>query len=374
MDLLSIIKKSLLYSTTIDDPDGRVQKQLQEENRKFAVIWSAVEIAFWVFCLLTSGNNEWFLYFRRVYFTSLIINIFTLVASAFFAAKNARLVHPITLIMRAALLGAGIGIALSLPNGRTATFVAAVLFAPVMFVCDTLPTAVLTLAANIVYIMIGSRTCDPAVYSWTLLQLVMFSVAGVLLGHFINKARFERYEFAEYAVQLAESNAKLAELQTKYAYNDQMTGLQNRRAYSEKVELLSKQLPVPLTVVMADINGLKEANDTLGHEAGDELIIGSAECLKKSFDGIDTIYRLGGDEFTVIVERSEAEAKMCLERMEKICADWKGQYISGISISYGTASTEEFSDLDSLLKAADLRMYEYKSNYYQSSGKERRKR
>ena len=60
--------------------------------------------------------------------------------------------------------------------------------------------------------------------------------------------------------------------------------------------MLSKELPVPCTVVMADINGLKEANDTLGHEAGDELIIGSAECLRNGFDGIDAIYRLGDDE------------------------------------------------------------------------------
>jgi PleD family two-component response regulator len=60
--------------------------------------------------------------------------------------------------------------------------------------------------------------------------------------------------------------------------------------------------------------------------------------------------------------------------MEKICADWKGKFINGISISYGVSSTEEFSDPGSLLKAADRRMYEYKSNYYQSTGKERRKR
>ena len=74
------------------------------------------------------------------------------------------------------------------------------------------------------------------------------------------------------------------------------------------------------------------------------------------------------------MERSEAEARKCLERMEKICADWKGRFINGISISYGTASTEEFSALESLLKAADRRMYEYKSDYYQYTGKERRKR
>ena len=103
-------------------------------------------------------------------------------------------------------------------------------------------------------------------------------------------------------------------------------------------------------------------------------IIGSAECFRKSFDGIDTVYRLGGDEFTVIVEKAENEVKKCPERMEKNCADWKGQLITGISISYGVASTEEFSDLDLLLKTADRRMYEYKSNYYQETGKDRRKR
>ena len=150
--------------------------------------------------------------------------------------------------------------------------------------------------------------------------------------------------------------------------------LKNRRAYSEKVEQLSKKMPVPCTVVMADINGLKEANDTLGHEAGDELIIGSAECLRKSFDGIDTIYRIGGDEFTVIMERSEIEAKKCLERMEKYCGDWKGRLVRGISISCGTASTDDYSDLNSLLKAADQKMYEFKSNYYQKTRKDRRKR
>ena len=167
---------------------------------------------------------------------------------------------------------------------------------------------------------------------------------------------------------------ELAELQTRYAYYDQMTGLQNRRAYSEKEAQLSKQLPVPCTVVMADINGLKEANDNLGHDAGDELIIGSAECLKKSFEGIDSIYRIGGDEFTVIAEKPETEVKKCLEQMEKNCADWKGKFINGISISCGTASSEEFSDLDTLLKAADQRMYAFKTNYYENTGKERRKR
>ncbi len=125
---------------------------------------------------------------------------------------------------------------------------------------------------------------------------------------------------------------------------------------------------------MADINGLKEINDSLGHGAGDELIIGAAECLKKGFEGKDTIYRLGGDEFSVILESGKADTEKCLERMKKVCSGWKGKYIDGISISCGTASAEEFSDYDTLVKKADERMYECKEHYYESTGKDRRKR
>ncbi len=153
-DIISKIKNELLFSTSREDPEGKIRRQIQEENRRFAVIWSVVEIAFWVICLVTSANNEWLVYFRSVYTVSLVINVLTLIG-ALLAAKNANLIESIMFVMKAALLAAGIGIALSLPNGRTATFTACVLFAPIMFICDTLPTALLIAATNIVYILIG---------------------------------------------------------------------------------------------------------------------------------------------------------------------------------------------------------------------------
>ncbi len=125
---------------------------------------------------------------------------------------------------------------------------------------------------------------------------------------------------------------------------------------------------------MMDINGLKETNDTYGHEAGDELLVGAAECLRRSFAGIDTIYRIGGDEFCVIVTDAEADVAQDLARMEELCAAWKGQYINGISIASGFASTEDCPDFASIVKAADQRMYANKNNYYKSSGRDRRQR
>jgi diguanylate cyclase (GGDEF)-like protein len=302
-----------------------------------------------------------------VYIIVLVICGVSLFLALYVCPKHLHLVPAVAIALNIALLGAGLGITLLKPHLRSAVIFCTLLIVPVSYVTDTLSTLVLILIDFLILLIAGSHRMDPDIFRWTVTFFLIFGSVGILMGHFINKTRFERYVFAESAMQLAE-------LQTRYAYFDQMTGLQNRRAYSEKVEQLSKQLPVPCTVVMADINGLKEANDTLGHEAGDELIIGSAECLRKSFEGIDTIYRLGGDEFTVIMDSTEADVRKHLEAMEKICAEWKGRFINGISISYGFSSTEEFSDLDSLLKAADQRMYEYKSNYYQSTGKERRKR
>ena len=365
--MLSKIKNKLLFASVLRNSNEKVRKNILEDNRKAAIFWAVIQLIFWSFSLIMSRLDPEYTDCLPIYIIVLVVCGVALFLAYYVCPKHLYLVSAVAIALNLALLGAGVGITVMKPHLRSAVIFCTLLIVPVSYVMDTLTTLVLILIDFLVLVIAGSQRMDPDIFKWTVTFFVIFGSVGILMGHFINKTRFERYVFAESAMQLAE-------LQTRYAYYDQMTGLQNRRAYAEKIGQLSKHLPIPCTVVMADINGLKEANDTLGHEAGDELIIGAAECLRKSFDGIETVYRLGGDEFTVIIEKSETEAKKCLERMEIICADWKGQFVNGISISYGTASTEEFSDLDSLLKTADQRMYQYKSNYYQYTGKERRKR
>ena len=366
--MLSKLKNELLFSRTFRHTNEKVRKDILEDNRKAAIFWSVIQLIFWSFSLIMSRFDPEYIRCLPIYIIVLIISAVSLFLAVCVCPRHLRLVPAVATALNVALLGAGVGITLMKPHLRSAIIFCTVLISPVTFISDTLSAIVLILIDFLVLVTVGSRLMGPEIFEWTVTFFLIFGTVGILMGHFINRTRFERYVFAQSAIQLAE-------LQTRYAYYDQMTGLQNRRAYSEKVEQLSKQLPVPCTVVMADINGLKEANDTLGHEAGDELITGTAECLRKSFDGIDCgIYRLGGDEFTVIMKKTEAEAKRCLERLEKICADWKGKLIHGISISCGTASSEELSDLDALLKAADQRMYAHKNRYYENTGKDRRKR
>ena len=166
---------------------------------------------------------------------------------------------------------------------------------------------------------------------------------------------------------------QLADQQTEYAYRDPMTGLKNRRAYSESIDRLSDSLPEDCCVIMFDVNGLKAVNDTYGHEAGDELITAAAQCLVAAFDGIDTIYRLGGDEFCVLLSGNAEQVQRRLERFDRLTAGWAGHYINSFSVSRGFGTAAGHSGIDELLKEADRKMYEYKSIFYRAAGHDRRK-
>lgn len=171
---------------------------------------------------------------------------------------------------------------------------------------------------------------------------------------------------------LAEKMKRLADQQTEYAYNDQLTGLKNRRAYSEIIVQLAEALPKGCRVIVFDVNQLKTINDTLGHEAGDELIRAAADCIRGCFEGVETIFRLGGDEFCVITTGDGDRASQALEALEARARAWKGRYIDGFSVSYGMASDEDAPDIRAIVKEADSRMYDYKRSYYSQVGNDRR--
>lgn len=171
---------------------------------------------------------------------------------------------------------------------------------------------------------------------------------------------------------MAEKMRKLAAQQTEYAYCDQMTGLRNRRAYAEMVDQLEQNMPENCVVILFDVNGLKKMNDSLGHEAGDELITAAAACIRGCFEGIDTIYRIGGDEFCVILTDTEENAHVCLSRLDQAAAAWKGRYVDGFTVSYGVSSSRDCDGIDEVVKTADRRMYDCKSRYYRRSGIDRR--
>jgi diguanylate cyclase (GGDEF)-like protein len=159
------------------------------------------------------------------------------------------------------------------------------------------------------------------------------------------------------------------------SYNDDMTGLYNRRAYDDTLsQLMTKDSLKNITIVVFDVNGLKRVNDTLGHAAGDELIKAAAKIIKDSFGEYGKCFRIGGDEFVAILDKPIKNMRAISFKFEYDQAKWKGNLVDGITISFGIVSGSDIDcSIDELIFHADEQMYKRKRKYYNNTEHNRRK-
>ncbi|MDP4160724.1 MAG: transporter substrate-binding domain-containing protein [Bacillota bacterium] len=145
------------------------------------------------------------------------------------------------------------------------------------------------------------------------------------------------------------------------SFHDQLTGLYNRRFFEEELRRLDVSRNYPLTIVMADVNGLKLINDSFGHAIGDEFLKNIAKVLRKGCRKDDIIARLGGDEFVILLPNTDAaQTEQILERINALAVKERVGSID-LSISYGyETKCYEKEDIHELLKKAEDYMYKRK--------------
>lgn len=140
--------------------------------------------------------------------------------------------------------------------------------------------------------------------------------------------------------------------------HDSLTGLYNRAFFDAELERLALGRMFPISIVMADVNKLKNANDTLGHEAGDNLIRLAAQIILRAFRAGDIVARLGGDEFAILLPETAASvAEEAVGRINNCTEIKSGQ----VSIAFGIASAQNREQLAEALTMSDKRMYIDKS-------------
>lgn len=169
---------------------------------------------------------------------------------------------------------------------------------------------------------------------------------------------------------------------THLAYHDPLTGLENRKAFYEQLELslLAAQRPQDVVfkaVLFIDLDNFKDINDTMGHAVGDRILQKTASRLKKLLRRIDGIYRIGGDEFTVVLQNMTFEIDAGLVADKIIRKLSKPLEIDGhqifMSASIGISLyPKDGTDVPTLVKHSDLAMYDAKKekNRYSFFAKE----
>jgi diguanylate cyclase (GGDEF)-like protein len=146
------------------------------------------------------------------------------------------------------------------------------------------------------------------------------------------------------------------------SYNDQLTGVYNRRFFEEEIKRLDSQRNLPISIVMIDVNGLKLINDAFGHKKGDDVLIKIAQAIKDSCREGEIVARYGGDEFVMLLPKTSMEAaKHIVERIKEKSDKKNKEEPIYLSFAAGIATkTDPAQDIFDILKQADDIMYEQK--------------
>ncbi len=212
-------------------------------------------------------------------------------------------------------------------------------------------------------------------------EAVNYSLGGAALNVLLQVSVLAGHEddWARVLVVVTDITArKKAERHLEFlSRHDALTGLHNRAAFIEHLQRFERDGPFPISVIIADLDGLKAANDRFGHAFGDDLLRRSGRILAMATEQPGCAARIGGDEFALVVPATaEPEAAAIVERIHTLAA--RGNQAAPdnpLSLSLGLAVCQGPGCLDAVVRDADLRMYEAKrASYAAASLPERRAR
>lgn len=241
------------------------------------------------------------------------------------------------------------------PSSQATTIMVFMVLLPTIFVVVPWKQLLACLLLEICFILLAWTYKTPAIAVTDSWNSIFFGIVGLISGFYFDRVML--------FVQLEAAKTKFL------SENDLLTGIKNRNYYQDRIEQLVRPATSTVTYVFCDVNGLHETNNTLGHEAGDRMLIALANELSRSF-GRDLSFRFGGDEFLAVAldESAEEVRRKCdqlLENLEK----------QGYHISLGIARQGvDQLEINQLLFQADKAMRKAKEEYYKDTEYDRRAR
>ena len=153
-----------------------------------------------------------------------------------------------------------------------------------------------------------------------------------------------------------------------FGFHDSLTGLYNRDYIEEEIRRLNNSRQLPISIIMADVNGLKLINDTFGHNDGDQLLKKISKTIDETSRQEDILGRWGGDEFLVILPNTnQKDVKNIVERINNNLEEKNYKDIP-LSVSFGYATKlDKEENMDEIISKADRKMYNNKTQNYEKN-------
>ena len=184
----------------------------------------------------------------------------------------------------------------------------------------------------------------------TVILLVAIIAVGMLTENIHRSSRIAEQEI---------SSRKTIESELRYqSTHDSLTGIYNRAFFDEAMERMELEQQYPVSIIAADVDRLKRINDTQGHVMGDDLLYNVAQLLASVFRSDDVLARIGGDEFAILLPRTDPETvTRVVNRVQTIILEYnKSHPDQAIQLSIGY-STSAQGNLIAAYKVADEEMY-----------------
>lgn len=346
------IKNFLFYSNVNKELYKSIYGDIRQSNLRNVQTFSIIAaVAFFV--MVCAGALDSIVYsLRWIYVTCMICMILVCILSRTFAKKYSVMANLLMYFMVAVMLFFGICLGTFMrPDEPTVSYMVLLFAIPLLFTGTPFYMGSLILISLVVYSVLSLFTQSEEMMRFNFISVLPYGVLSIIISSYVMVRQTKSFVYAH-------ENQLLSEV-------DQLTGLQNRRCYERKLQIIKeKGFESRGMIVALDINGLKNVNDRLGHNAGDELIVGAAECIQAVFGSYGNCYRVGGDEFMAILEAPFPSAQELEEVFIQRMENWHGALVDSVSISYGMEMGIGKCSVDDLAHQADMQMYKYKAEYY----------
>ena len=354
--LKDFMKRELLYAGVSQEEYRLIQKDLQEENRKSMLTFSAITVAFLLIMFLMSFASKDVEANRWVYLFVMIVTAAMLAVA--YLNKHGNYVVLLLDIYAFVILLFSFGIVLGTvtrPDEQTVTFVAFLLTVPLLFTDRPIRMVICLFIAIIAFIITAIFVKEDYVLVADIIDVTVFGTISAIVCTYMMGLKCQRFLYARKVSILSET--------------DLLTGLCNRNSFEQKLETYSSMCNQELSCVYVDVNGLHELNNTRGHAAGDKMLQFVGKTLQKEF-GERNSFRIGGDEFVVLaIDEKEEVIQAKIDHMQMLVEEESYH----VSIGYAIGNASE-TDVSWLVNTAEKHMYEAKHLYYQQRGIDRRVR